>query len=134
MALSNYGDIKLYLYNEVIKANLIINKKYGEDNNLINEENIIFNIYDSKNNIISTVTTNNDGNATILLPYGKYTLEKVNTKEGYKKNDKLDFIIDSEEDKKIYLKDLKIKVPNTHIDKSNIFQVILILLSLIICL
>lgn len=127
-------NINLDLYNEVIKANLIINKKYGEDNNLINEENIIFNIYDSKNNIISTVTTNNDGNATILLPYGKYTLEQVNTKEGYKKNDKLDFIIDSEEDKKIYLKDLKIRVPNTHIDKSNIFQVILILLSLIICL
>ena len=126
-------NISLILYNEVIKATLIINKKYGIDNDLINEENISFNIYDSKNNLVNTITTDQNGNASIELPYGKYTLEQQNTKNGYAKNDKIDFIIDSNEDKELFLKDLEIKVPNTYNNNSNIFQVILILL-LLICL
>ena len=126
-------NINLILYNQVIKSNLIINKKYGDEDNLNNEENISFNIYDSNNNLVDTITTDTNGNASILLPFGKYTLEQINTKDGYEKNEKLDFIIDSNEDKEIFLKDLKIKVPNTYIDKPNIFQIILILFS-ILCL
>ena len=126
-------NINLILYNQVIKSNLIINKKYGDEDNLNNEENISFNIYDSNNNLVDTITTDSNGNATILLPFGKYTLEQINTKDGYEKNNKIDFIIDSNEDKELFLKDLKIKVPNTYIDKPNIFKIILILLS-ILCL
>ena len=126
-------NISLILYNQVIKANLIINKKYGDIDNLINEDNISFNIYDSKNILVDTITTDNEGNASIELPYGKYTLEQINTKDGYEKNNKIDFIIDSNEDKELFLKDLRIKVPNTYINKPNIFQIILIFLS-ILCL
>ena len=124
--------INLILYNKVIKSNLIINKKYGEGNNLHNEKDISFNIYNSNNKLVDTVTTNDEGNTTIELPYGKYTIEQINTKDGYEKNNNIDFIIDSNEDKELFLKDLKIKVPNTYIKKINIFQVILILLSIII--
>ena len=126
------NNINITLYNKVIKGKLIINKKYGEENHLDNEENISFNIYNSKSDIVNTITTNEDGIAAIELPYGKYTIEQINTKDGYEKNNKIDFIIDSSEDKKLILKDLKIKVPNTYIKRTTIFQVILILMSIII--
>ena len=129
---NNNPIININLYNNVIKALLKINKKYGEDNNFNNEDNISFNIYDSNNKLIDTITTDNEGNATIELPYGKYTLEQINTKEGYKKNNNIDFIIDSCEDKEIFLKDLKIKVPNTHTSKTNIFHILLIIISIIL--
>ena len=125
-------SITLELYNEVIKSNLIINKQFGEEDNLSNEENISFNIYDNNKKLINTITTDNSGNASIELPYGKYTLEQVNTKDGYKKNDNIDFIIDSDNDVKLYLKDLKIKVPNTHIDEPNIIKILLFILLLIV--
>ena len=124
--------VLLELYNEVIKANLIINKQYGEENNFHNEDNISFNILNSNNEIVDTITTDNDGNASILLPYGKYTIEQVNTKDGYEKNDIIELTIDSTEDKKIYLKDLKIKVPNTHTNKISMLNIIFIIISILI--
>ena len=124
--------INLKLYNSVIKGTLIVNKKYGDDDDLHNEENISFNIYNSNNELVDTITTNNEGIASIELPYGRYTLEQINTKDGYNKNDIINFIIDSNEEKHLLLKDLKIKVPNTY-SKFSLFQVILILFSIIIC-
>ena len=125
--------INLELKNLVIKSKFIIKKKYGEEDNLQDEKDISFNIYNSKKELIDTITTDINGIATITLPYGKYTLEQINTTEGYQKSNPLDFIIDSGEEKEITIRDLKIKVPNTHSNKHSIFLIIVLFIKSLIC-
>lgn len=124
--------VEITLENQVIKAKVIINKKYGTENNLRDEKNINFNIYNSNHNLIKTITTNSQGHCEITLPYGKYILEQINSTEGYEKIKPYEFIIDTKETKDILLKDFKIKVPNTY-NKNNIFDII-IKFILILCL
>ena len=59
----------LNIENKVIKKKIIIKKKYGELNNLNNEPNIQFKIYDKNKNMIKIIETNNKGVAEIELPY-----------------------------------------------------------------
>ncbi len=121
-------EISATMSNKVIKANIIIEKKYGEENNLNKEPNISFQIFNSKNELIDTITTNNEGIAKTVLPYGKYIIKQINTTEGYKKNDPFEINITDELEKKLTLNDLKIekeieiKVPNTHI---NVYKIII---------
>ena len=120
---------ELTIENEVIHKKIIIHKTYGKKNNQKPEPNIQFNIYNSKEEFIKTITTNKQGNAETTLPYGKYTIKQLTTTEGYEFSDPI--IIDVKDDKEetINLSDLKIEVPNTN--KSNNILLILLLLLLI---
>lgn len=115
----NNNIIELTLENTVIEKDIEIHKSYGEDNNFKDEQDISFDILDSKNNLYNTITTNSNGIATITLPYGKYTFNQRNTTYGYTAVD--DFIIDvkNKTTQRIELYDYKIKVPNTYIEKNN---------------
>ncbi|MCI8547554.1 MAG: hypothetical protein HFJ38_01555, partial [Bacilli bacterium] len=115
-----------------IKKEITIHKEYGTKDNTIPEEGISFDIYDSNNNLIDTITTDKEGNAKIKLPYGKYKVKQRNTNTGYTKVK--DFEIEVTEEEKEYeykLYDYKIPIPNTGIKESNSYLLFLLLIPLL---
>ena len=128
----NNTTTSIVLKDEVIKKKIIINKKYGENDNLLNEPNILFNIYDNKNNLITSITTNIDGIAMIDLPYGKYKITQVNTTEGYDKIDDYYIEVNDEIDKTLNLIDYKTQVPDTSAKKISLFEYILYILNILL--
>ena len=117
------------IYNKIIEKNITIIKKYGDNINLNAEKNIDFEIYDINDNLISTISTNENGEASIILPYGKYKFVQVNSTPGYKKVESFIIDVSNTEDEVIELKDYKIPVPNTH---TNYLILILHILLLIL--
>ena len=121
---------QVILENKVIEKTITIEKKYGDTNTLKAEANISFDIINSNNEKVSTITTNNLGIANITLPYGTYTLKQINTTEGYQKIDDITIIIDNTIDEVIELKDLRIEVPNTSTNNYLLIELIKLLLIL----
>ena len=95
-------------------------------------ENFLFQILNNNQDEIKEITTNEEGLATIILPYGKYTIIQENTTSGYQKVDPISINVTNTEEEIIELKDLKIPVPNTHTEQNNylglLFLIIIILL------
>ncbi len=121
----------LVLENKVIKKNITIKKLYGDSNNLSSEKNIDFEIYNSKNELIKTISTDENGEVTITLPYGEYKLVQLNTTNGYQKLEPFIIKVTNNEDETIELKDYRITVPNTH--TNNYLLLFVIRLLLLIC-
>ena len=118
-------------YNKVIEKKITIVKKYGEENNMNPEKNIDFDIYDIDNNLIKTISTDENGEVTTTLPYGKYKIVQKNTTEGYQKNEPFIIIVDKNDEETIELKDYRIPVPNTYTNiRTSIIFIIIILLIL----
>lgn len=119
------------------KVELKINKKYHYDDNIyLDEEKAVFNIYNRETNEpIKTLETDSNGNASIVLPYGKYIIKQVKGKKNYEyikdkefeinddtKNLTLSFInepikkkihlikIEKETKKRIYLANIQFKI------------------------
>ena len=118
----------LVLENKVIKKNITIKKLYGDSNNLSNEKNIDFEIYNSRNELIKTISTDENGEVTITLPYGEYKLVQLNTTNGYQKLDPFIIKVTNNEDETIELKDYRIPVPNTHTNSYLLLYIIRLLL------
>lgn len=128
------NNVELILENTVIKKKIIIEKKYGENNNFNSEKDIEFEIYNHNNELVTTISTNENGIAEIILPYGIYTIIQKNTTPGYNKIDPFKININNDIEETIELKDYKIPVPNTHTNKSRtLILLILQLISLLIC-
>lgn len=128
----NTPIIELSLNNKVIEKEIEIHKFYGENNNYLGEKGISFELFDDSDNLIDTITTDDNGVARIVLPYGKYKFKQINTTDGYNCVD--DFIIDvisnEKEIKELY--DYKIKVPYTYSEGSlNIFGILIIIIELL---
>lgn len=104
--------LKIITENEVIKGKLEIYKKYKEG---LPEENINFKILDSENNYVTTITTDSNGYASIILPYGTYYITQLNTTPGFQKVEDFKIIIDENSDNALeyHLNDIEIPVPNT---------------------
>lgn len=124
--------IQLVLENKVIEKKITIAKKYGENNNYMQEKNISFNILNSKNEIIKTIITDDNGMVEITLPYGKYKIVQINSTPGYSKIDPFDIEVNNSEAERIELRDLRIPVPDTHTEQSNLFILILEILFIIL--
>lgn len=85
---------ELILEEEVIESKIKLKKKYGNSSKeLYDEPNITFLVYQN-NELINKITTNEIGEATIILPYGKYTIKQENTKEGYLKVNDFEITVD----------------------------------------
>ena len=125
-------NIELNLYNQVIKANIIINKKYLLDDTQKPEENISFNIYDENNHLIKTITTNELGIAEVTLNYGKYKVEQITTTTGYDTIETFEIVIENNEEQTFNLLNHKIKVPYTSSYKQSLIMKILSILLLYI--
>lgn len=116
--------------NKVIKKKIIIEKKYGEENNLKSEKDISFEIYNYLNEKINTITTNEEGIAEITLPYGEYKFIQINTTAGYQKLEPIIIQIKDSSEERIELKDLKIQVPDTHTEDNILIEILKLLLVL----
>ena len=128
----NNPKIDITIDNQVINKNIKITKTYGNNNSFSGEENITFDIFDINNNIIKSVITDNNGEVTFNLPYGKYKIVQRNTTPGYQKIEPFELIINDNKDENIELKDYKISVPNTHTN-NILFDLIIQILILILC-
>ncbi len=117
----NTTELNINLKNKVIEKEITIHKEYGEEGNTTNEINISFDIFNSKNELINTITTDNNGNAKITLPYGKYLIKQRNTTTGYSKVDDFEIEVNdnTKNDYHYKLYDYKLKIPNTGIKESN---------------
>ena len=118
----------LILKNKVIEKKIIIEKKYGDNYLLKGEKNISFNIYNNKKELINTITTDSRGLVEITLPFGSYEFSQINSTEGYHKVDNFQVVVDNSEEEHLELRDLIIKVPNTHTDNLFILYILHILL------
>lgn len=124
--------VELTIENKVIEKEIIIKKLYGDGKLMLTEPNITFEIYDINNKLVKTITTNQNGLAKIILPYGHYKIVQVNTTEGYTKIKPFSiFINDINKDYYYTINDYKIpkeqipnetisiEVPNTSTENNN---------------
>lgn len=105
----NEGTNYITLYNNKIKVNVTLFKYISDDSVLSPEKDVEFEIYDDKNKLISSISTDNNGSAITKLPYGKYRIHQVTSKEGYDKVKDFTININNEEDQVYYLTDNKTK-------------------------
>jgi len=122
---------ELVVTNKVIEKEITIKKTYGEENKLP-ESNIDFEIRNQKDELIKTISTNQEGIVKTTLPYGTYKIKQINTTEGYQINNPFILKIENSEEETIELHDYKIPVPNTGI-KQNLFIEILQILLQMLC-
>ena len=119
-------------YNKVIEKKLKIIKEYGEGDNFSPEKDIDFEIYDKDNKLTKTISTDENGEVNVILPYGTYTIKQKNSTNGYSSVEPFQIIVDKDDEEEIILKDYKIPVPNTYHNKINILILLLILFPYII--
>lgn len=128
--------ISLDVYDEVISKDIIIYKLYGNKKSAIYsyEEGASFELYDDNDNLIATYTTDSRGMIELKLPYGKYRLHQIVSKEGYESVD--DYIIEvtdtEKEEIKLYDYEEIIEVPNTYKDEIDYTPSILIILVMLL--
>lgn len=99
---SNNLNIDLVLKNKAIKSTVEIYKYFDEKL----ESGISFEIYNSKNELVDTVTTDEEGHISKELYYGTYTFHQVNSTKNYKCVDDFEVTIDEKSPSVIRL-DLK---------------------------
>ena len=124
-------SIELNLTNKVIKAKIIINKVYQNENGIYNEANASFEIYNKDGKLIKTIITDENGQIEIELPYGEYTIKQTTTITGYEIVKPFNVKIDSAKEQTFKLIDYKIKVPNTGINRNTIIDLIKVLLVIL---
>jgi hypothetical protein len=124
-------NIDLEVNEDVIKSNVTIHKKYG-DNEFYDEENVTFEIYDNNNILYQELTTDKFGIISMELPYGTYTVKQVTTTLGYTMSDEFSIVVNDCNDQVYDIVDYKeIIPPDTGVYDSiyNIKNVIEIILD-----
>lgn len=78
-------DIVKEVYEKVITRKVEIFKVFASNTTgeLLGEPNIAFEIYNKDNILMDTITTDNTGYASIVLPYGTYTFRQINSTKNY---------------------------------------------------
>lgn len=84
-----YTSAETTISDTVIKGTVSIHKtgeeKYTVEGKTVNLKGAVFSVYDVNNQIVSTITTDENGNAsTQSLPYGTYRIKETSVPEGYK--------------------------------------------------
>ena len=91
-------------YEDVIKRKVELFKVYASDETgfLVGESDIRFDVFDKNGNFVNYIVTDNDGYASIYLPYGIYTFKQINSTKDYYKIDDFEVVIDSNDERPIY--------------------------------
>ena len=124
--------INLTIENKVIEKEVTLKKLYGDSLLMQAEENITFEIYDKDNNLVKSITTDQNGLVKITLPCGHYKIVQSNTTEGYTKIKPFTIFIDDINKDYIYTindykipkeeipeEEISIEVPNTSTEDNN---------------
>lgn len=95
---------EIIVYEDIIKRRVDIFKVFAssETGILNTESGIVFDIYNKDNNKIGSIVTDNDGYASIELPYGIYTFKQINSTKDYYKVDDFKINIDEYDTRPIY--------------------------------
>ena len=125
-------QITLDLYNEIIKAKLIINKEYELDNSTAKEANISFEIYNKNNELVTTLITDDQGHSETILPYGTYNIIQTTTKDGYQLIEPFSVII--RDDAELTYDLINYKIPDTSTTILKYLITIIKRLVLILCI
>lgn len=97
-------DNSVTVYEDVIKRKVELFKVYASDDTgfLVGEPDIRFDIFDKNGNFVNYIVTDNDGYASIYLPYGIYNFKQINSTKDYYKIDDFEIVIDSNDERPIY--------------------------------
>ena len=115
-------DIELVVNNKIKESKLKIIKYYGsyeefKNNEMKKEKDVLFEIYDRDDKLVSSITTNEEGYGETVLPFGKYVVRQKNSMDGYEFVDEKEVVVDGSKEEILYtLNDYEIEVPNAHID------------------
>ena len=96
-------DQTIELKNVLIRNDIIVNKKYCKNDICAVEADAIFDVYDKNEDKVSEIITDNNGEASIKLGYGSYTLRQTKGKEGYSFASDIFSRIVNETDKLLYM-------------------------------
>ena len=125
------NELTYNLVDKLIEKEVKIHKDYGTSKIKTAESNIVFDIY-SNNQYIDSITTDKNGDGSIKLPYGKYTVKQITTTEGYSSIDDFDILIDENSNNPTYnLMDYLIEVPNTRSDDTYTYLYIVLFINFI---
>ena len=106
-------NIKVNVYEKVITRKIDIFKVLASDRTgeMTPEVGINFEVYDKNNKLIDTLITDQDGRASIILPYGTYTFKQTTTTLNYYKVEDFNITISEYNETPIYklLSDSEIK-------------------------
>lgn len=101
---------KVTLYNLLLRNTLNLNKYLCQEEDCKKEPDAEFSIYDSQDNLVTTLKTDNNGTSSYTLGYGTYKVVQISGKENYTLNDPFTFKVQNEEDDLTYnLNDYLIK-------------------------
>lgn len=75
------------------------------------EANVVFEVYNKDKKLVDTITTDENGLASIELPYGHYTIKQKTTTEGYSKIEPFEIFIDKIKDYKYKIYDYEEQKP-----------------------
>ena len=110
-------EIEMDVYEDVIEKAVNIYKVFADGCSAVlrGEPNVSFDIYlKSNNEYYKTITTNEKGFTSTILPYGVWIFKQVTTTSGYEKVDDFEVIIDNNSNEDIT------KIIPTH---SPLFQI-----------
>ena len=112
-------DVEVIIANKVIKSLLKVKKLFGSkkdlDNNTMRPESaILFELYDTNDNLLYECITDELGEFEITLPYGTYKLVQKTSSTNYKMVEDQIIVIDSNTAPviELVLNDVEIEVPN----------------------
>lgn len=97
-------NVKLNVYEEVIKRKVEIFKVLASDSTgeLKPEKDITFEIYNKWKELVSIITTDDDGYANVILPYGVYTFKQTTSTKNYYKVEDFTINISEYDERPIY--------------------------------
>ena len=102
-------NVNIEAKDQVITGKLLLTKtKGGTGENFTKEKNATFNILDSKDNVVETITTNKNGLAIALLPYGTYTIQQITGEENYVLSEDIKVSIKENKIYEVNIKNLKL--------------------------
>lgn len=95
--------IEIEVNEKVIKKELTLYKQmYKPGTTPQIEKGISFEIIDESGKLFSTISTDENGFAKIMLPYGKYTVKQINTTAGYYRVDDFEISVDEKSSTNIF--------------------------------
>ena len=102
-------NVNIEAKDQVITGKLLLTKtKGGAGENFTKEKNATFNILDSKDNVVETITTNKNGLSIALLPYGTYTIQQITGEENYVLSEDIKVSIKENKIYEVNIKNLKL--------------------------
>ena len=124
-------DVSINITNKIKESKITIYKYYGSfeefrKSKMKPEKNVSFEIYDKDNTLIDTITTDENGVCSCILPFGTYRIKQINTLDGYEIVGEKTVTINGDKDIVLTLNDYEIEVPNASIDLKLACQMLLV--------